>query len=170
MTHRGNVAGIHDALVHLADELKRRLDLEGDLKDVPRLIVAIDEAHTTLSQLARYWETFRQKGDLKTSPAITAIEDALWAGRAARVFFDGRPHAIVLGPQAREQFATLILARFTADTWRRLVLMAGLVPKQSSYRGRFQVVQHDGTHETQAVLMTDAEVVNWLTDPQDNKS
>lgn len=172
VTHRDNVAGIHDTLVHLASELKRRLDLEGDLDDVPRLIVAIDGANTTLRQLARYWETFRQKDDPKTSPAITALEDALWAGRAARVhvIFDGRPNATVLGPEAREQFATVILARFTADTWRRLAPIAGPAPKHSTHRGRFHVVQQGAAHETQAVLMTDAEVVNWLTDPTDNES
>ncbi|MFD9435929.1 hypothetical protein [Streptomyces sp. NPDC060002] len=172
VTHRGNIAGIHDALVGLADELKRRLDLNGDLEDVPRLIVAIDEAHATLRQLARYWETFRQEGDPKTSPAITALEDALWAGRAARVhvIFDGRPHSTVLGPEVREQFATVILARFAADTWRRLAPVAGPAPKQSSHPGRFHVVQHDGAHETQAVLMTDTDVVNWLTDPTANQS
>ncbi|WP_331757134.1 hypothetical protein OG582_39955 (plasmid) [Streptomyces anulatus] len=38
VTHRGNIAGIHDALVHLATELERRLDLDGDLDTVPRLI------------------------------------------------------------------------------------------------------------------------------------
>jgi hypothetical protein len=172
VTHRGNVAGIHDALVGLASELKRRRDLEGDLDDVPRLIVAIDQANTTLRQLARYWETFRQKDDPQTSPAITALEEALWAGRAARVhvIFDGRPNATVLGPGAHEQFATVILSRFTADTWRRLAPVAGPAPKQSRQPGRFHVVQHDGAHETQAILMTDAEVVNWLTDPTDNES
>ncbi|RPK32290.1 FtsK/SpoIIIE family protein [Streptomyces sp. ADI92-24] len=54
VTHRGNIARIHDALVNLASELERRLDLEGDLDDVPRLIVAVDEANTTLRQLTRY--------------------------------------------------------------------------------------------------------------------
>ncbi|MDX2871517.1 hypothetical protein QA995_43185 [Streptomyces scabiei] len=172
VTHRGNVAGIHDALVHLASELKRRLDLDGDLDGVPRLIVAVDEANTTLRQLARYWETFRQKDDPKTSPAIAALEEALWVGRAARVhvIFDGRPEAAVLGGAVHELFATVILSRFTADTWRRLAPVAGPAPKQSRQPGRFHVVQHDGAHETQAVLMTDADVVNWLTDPDDNES
>ncbi|MFD7704718.1 hypothetical protein [Streptomyces caelestis] len=171
VTHRGNIAGIHDALVHLAAELERRLDLDGDLDDVPRLIVAVDEANTTLRQLARYWETFRQKDDPKTSPAIAALEEALWAGRAARVhvIFDGRPHTTALGGTsvAHELFATVILSRFTANTWRRLAPMAGPVPKkQNPHPGRFHVVQQDSTHETQAVLMTDADVVNWLTDPE----
>nr|WP_138909580.1 hypothetical protein [Streptomyces chryseus] len=39
VTHRGNVAGIHDALVGLATERQRRLDLYGDLDGVPRLMV-----------------------------------------------------------------------------------------------------------------------------------
>ncbi|MFE3556978.1 hypothetical protein ACFXKW_19220 [Streptomyces sp. NPDC059193] len=172
VTHRGNVAGIHDALVGLAAELKRRLDLDGDLDDVPRLIVALDEADTTLRQLARYWETFRQQDDPKTSPAITALEEALWAGRAARVhvIFDGRPSAGVLGAGAHELFATVILARFTADTWRRLAPMAGPAPKPGTHPGRFHVVQQGTAHETQAVLMSDADVVNWLTDPTDSES
>ncbi|MEU0255758.1 hypothetical protein ABZ299_25430 [Streptomyces sp. NPDC006184] len=73
VTHRGNIAGIHDALVGLADELRRRNDLAADqLADVPRLIVAMDSANGTMRRLARYWETFRQKDDPKTSPAITA--------------------------------------------------------------------------------------------------
>ncbi|MGX5397217.1 hypothetical protein ACWLMY_35860 [Streptomyces anulatus] len=59
VTHRGNTAGIHDALVDLADEVKRR----NELPDVPRLIVAIDSANGTLHQLARYWEVFRQQDD-----------------------------------------------------------------------------------------------------------
>ncbi|WP_327169973.1 hypothetical protein [Streptomyces subrutilus] len=139
---------------------------------MPRLIVAVDEANTTLRQLARYWETFRQKDDPKTSPAIAALEEALWVGRAARihVIFDGRPQATVLEGAARELFATVILARFTADTWQRLAPIASPAPKQSTHPGRFHVVQQDATHETQTVLMTDADVVNWLTDPTDDGS
>ncbi|MFI5945523.1 hypothetical protein ACIBCB_35500 [Streptomyces uncialis] len=172
VTHRGNIAGIHDALTGLAAELERRLDLGGDLDGVPRLIVAIDEADATVRQLTRYWKTFRQTGDPTTSPAIAALQDALWSGRAAgvHVLFDGRP-AGVLGAAVREQFATVILARFTAGTWRRLAPVAGPAPKQTGHPGRFHVIQHDSTvHETQAIVMTDAEVVNWLTDPDDHQS
>jgi hypothetical protein len=72
---------------------------------------------------------------------------------------------------AHELFATVILSRFTANTWRRLAPMAGPTPKkQTPHPGRFHVVQQDSTHETQAVLMTDADVVNWLTDPEDPES
>ncbi|CAM5516507.1 hypothetical protein ADK46_02195 [Streptomyces rimosus subsp. rimosus] len=47
------------------------------------------------------------------------------AGRAARVhvIFDARPHTAALAGMSatHELFATVILARFTADTWRRLL-------------------------------------------------
>lgn len=46
----------------------------------------------------------------------------------------------------------------------------GPAPKQSTHRGRFHVAQQGAAYETQAALMTDPEVVNWLTDPEDNES
>jgi hypothetical protein len=118
VTHRGNAAGIHDDLVGLASELKRRIDLD----DVPRLMVVIDGADATLRHLARYWETFRQKDDPKKSPAITTLEDVLIEGRQARihVIYDGPANASDLAPGAREQFATVILARVGTGMWRRL--------------------------------------------------
>jgi len=174
VTHRGNTAGIHDALVGLADELRRRNDLAADqLAAVPRLIVAMDSANGTMRSLARSWETFRQKDDPKTSPAITALEEALWAGRAARVhvIIDGTPQTSALGAAAHELFATVILARCTADTWQRLAPIAGPAPNQRrSPQGRVHVVQQGDAHETQAIWMTDADVVNWLTDPDDHES
>jgi hypothetical protein len=81
VTHRGNVAGIHDALVDLGFELKRGAPLDG----VPRLMVVIDRADDTLRHLARYWETFRLKDQPERSPAIAALEAVLYAGRAARI-------------------------------------------------------------------------------------
>ncbi|WP_331757136.1 hypothetical protein OG582_39960 (plasmid) [Streptomyces anulatus] len=62
----------------------------------------------------------------------------------------------------------MILARFTADTWQVLAPDAGPAPKQCHpQRGRFHVVQHGEAEETQAIRMTEADVVTWLTDPDD---
>ncbi|WP_424893237.1 hypothetical protein [Streptomyces sp. XH2] len=164
VTHRGNVAGIHDALVGLAAELQRRINFDGDLDDVPRLMVVLDQADTTLRQLTRYWETFRQKDDPKQSPAVAALEDVLYAGRQARihVLYNGRAVDGGLAPAAREQFATVILARVTADTWQRLAPIAGPAPKSSAHPGRAHVIQEGTAHPTQVLLMTDAEAADWL--------
>lgn len=60
----------------------------------------------------------------------------------------------------------MILARFTANTRQALALAAGPAPKQRHpQRGHFHVIQHGEVHETQAIRMTDADVVTWLTDP-----
>lgn len=139
VTHRGNVAGIHDALVGLGSELERRTALDGDLDGVPRLMVVIDRADDTLRHLARYWETFRQEDDPKRSPAIAALETVLYEGRAARVhvIYDGpTTTGSRLIPGAREQFATVILARVSAGTWQRLAPIVDPAPKSSAHRPR----------------------------------
>ncbi|MEU1693645.1 hypothetical protein ABZ590_19815 [Streptomyces hirsutus] len=161
VTHRGNVAGIHDALVGLATELKRRTDLD----DVPRLMVVFDQTDDTLRHLARYWETFRQEGNLKKSPAITALEAVLYEGRQARihVLYNGLASGGGLTPSAREQFATVILARVGTSIWQRLAPIAGPAPKRSAHPGRVHVVQDGTAHQTQALLLTDAEAADWLT-------
>ncbi|MFI6014075.1 hypothetical protein ACIBAG_35630 [Streptomyces sp. NPDC051243] len=40
---------------------------------MPRLVVVIGRADTTLRQFSQYWETFRQEDDPKKSPAIAAL-------------------------------------------------------------------------------------------------
>ncbi|MDL5206371.1 hypothetical protein [Streptomyces sp. ALI-76-A] len=129
-------------------------------------MVVFDRADDTLRHLARYWGTFRQMGDPKRSPAIAALEAVLYEGRAARihVIYDG-PTTVGgrLIPGAREQFSTGILARASAGTWQRLAPKADPAPKSSPLPGRVHVVQDGDTHPAQAVLMTDAEVADWLT-------
>ncbi|MFJ4767515.1 hypothetical protein ACIP88_00135 [Streptomyces uncialis] len=82
----------------------------------------------------------------------------------------GWPAAGVLGAAGREQFATVILSRFTASTWRCVAPLAGPAPKQTRRPGRGHVIQQGDTHETQAIVMTDAEIVDWLTAPDDSES
>lgn len=173
VTHRGNVAGIHDALVGLGEELSRRLTLtDTELDAAPRLIVSMDSAHSALRQLTRYWETFRSKDDPRMSPAVSALEAALYTGRAIRihVILDGTPSSSVLGVAPHEMFGTVILARVTTTTWQRLAPLAGPAPKPSRLSGRSHVIQENEAHETQAIWMNDADVVTWLTDPDDHES
>ncbi|MFF8747141.1 hypothetical protein [Streptomyces californicus] len=170
VTHRGNTAGIHDALVGLGEELARRLDLaDTELDAAPRLIVSMDSANSTLHHLTRYWEKFRSNDDPHTSPAVAALEAVLWAGRAARVhvILDGTPFTSVLGAAPHELFGTVILARVSATTWQRLAPLTGPAPKPNRLTGRGHVIQDGEAHETQAIWMTDADVVTWLTDPDD---
>ncbi|MFF9547990.1 hypothetical protein ACF1B4_30900 [Streptomyces albidoflavus] len=165
VTDRRNVAGIHDTLVSLGVEMTRRLHLtDTELDATPRLIVSMDSANSTLRQLTRYWGTFRDKNDPHASAAVTALEAALWTGRAARVYviLDGTPATSILGAAPHEMFGTVILARVSASTWQRLAPLAGPVPKPGKRWGRGHVIQHGEAHETQTIWMTDADVVTWL--------
>ncbi|MFE4823170.1 hypothetical protein ACFRFU_43530 [Streptomyces sp. NPDC056704] len=114
VTYRADVADIHDALVGLVDELRRRIDVadrHGDDVGLLRLVVVFESGDATLRKLARHWETVRRPGDPMVSPAFTALTDVLFAGAMVRmhVLFDGDPTLSVLGPEGREQFSTAIL-------------------------------------------------------------
>ncbi|MEU2179816.1 hypothetical protein [Streptomyces thermolilacinus] len=168
VTYCRDIASIHDALIGLRAEMGRRIghiDQHGDADDLPRLTVVFEAADATLNSLARHWGKVREKGDPKTSPAIDALEDLLFAGRQARmhVLLAGhlnRP----LGPEAREKFSTLVLGRVTTGTWERLVPYVDTVPKGNTHPGRVHVVQGLTALPTQVLLMTDAEAAAWAAD------
>ncbi|GAB2464746.1 hypothetical protein [Streptomyces incanus] len=73
VTYQADNADIHDALVDLATELRRRTDHAvhadrhgGDIDDLPRLAVVFEAADVTLRKPTRYWDTVREEGDPKT--------------------------------------------------------------------------------------------------------
>ncbi|MCX4799445.1 MULTISPECIES: hypothetical protein [unclassified Streptomyces] len=167
VTYRTNLADIHDALVGLQAELKRRIDhtdQDGDTDDLPRLTVVFEAADHTLHKLARYWDTVREKGDPKTSPAVDALHELLFVGREARihVFYHGHALNSALGLGGHEQFSTVLLGRVTTRTWDRLAPQIDSAPKSSSHPGRVHVVQGFTAHPTQVLLMTDAEAAAWV--------
>jgi hypothetical protein len=49
--------------------------------------------------------------------------------------------------------------------WQRLSPIDGPAPKSSPLPGRVHVVQDGTAHQTQVLLMTDAEAPDWLTAP-----
>ncbi|WP_163010567.1 hypothetical protein [Streptomyces dangxiongensis] len=153
-----DIADIHDALVGLQAELGRcidHIDQHGDADDLPRLTVVFEAADATLRHLARHWDTVRGEGDPKTSPAIAALKELLFAGRQARmrVLLAGhlnRP----LGPEARENFSTLVLGRVTTHTWDRLAPHIDTAPQGNTQPGRVHVVQ--GFSERRVMVMRQA--------------
>ncbi|MFK0112585.1 hypothetical protein [Streptomyces sp. NPDC091217] len=167
VTYRDDVADIHDALVGLADELRRRIDVvdrHGSGVGLLRLVVVFEYGDATLRRLARDWETVRQPGDPRVSPALTALTDVLFAGDMVRmnVFFNGDPTLSVLGLEGREQFSTVVLGRVPAGTWRRFAPAVGPAPKDRGglNRGRVHVVQGgDTVRQTQVLTLTDPEAL-----------
>ncbi|WKU42613.1 pRL2-11 [Streptomyces sp. VNUA116] len=172
VTYCRDIAEIHEALIELGVEGRRRMYLAEQLGEDadpagvgPRLAILLEEVNATMKQLARYWEKTRQKGDPKTSPAIDALAEILFMGRQVRL------HVLLVaqsataralgGPEMRENFYTRILARYSQNAWRMLAPEITPAPKSTSHIGRAQVVLGGAAHETQVLFMTHAEARAW---------
>uniref|UniRef100_UPI002F9089D3 pRL2-11 n=1 Tax=Streptomyces sp. NBC_01562 TaxID=2975879 RepID=UPI002F9089D3 len=174
VTYCADIADIHDALIELGWEGRRRvrvadeLGIDADPDAIgPRLLILLEEVNATMKQLARYWERTRESGDPKVSPAIDALNEVLYMGRQVRM------HVLLVaqsataralgGPEVREQFATRILARYSMNAWRMLAPEVHPAPKSTKHPGRAQVVIGGTASETQVLFFTDAEAREWAT-------
>ncbi|WKU49092.1 hypothetical protein Q3V23_00050 [Streptomyces sp. VNUA116] len=168
------MADIHDALIQLGFEGRRRIrvadelgmDYEPDAVG-PRRLILLEEINATMRQLARYWEKTRVSGDPKVSPAVDALMEILFMGRQVRM------HVLLVaqsataralgGPEVREQFYTRIMARYTVNAWRMLAPEIQPIPKSTKHKGRAQVVMGGTARETQVLFFTEAEARGWAT-------
>ncbi len=167
VTHCREISDIHDALVGLRAELQQRLDIieqRGDVDGLPRLTVVFEATDVTLHQLARYWDTIREKGDPKTSPAVDALQYALFAGPQARIHIVVSTQLAngVLG-EWRENFSTVVLGRVTPRTWERLAPQFRPAPEPNTQPGHVHVVQGWDIQPTQVLLLTDGEAAAGIS-------
>lgn len=168
-----DIEDIHDALVALGKEGHRRNiavdDWEGDAEPNvgPRLVILLEEANATIAKLKRWWTANRTKEDPKESPAIDALREILFMGRAVKMHVllvaQSATAAALGGPEVRECFATRILARYTQNAWRMLVPEVYPIPRTTRKAGRAQVVLGGQATETQVLFMTDSEARDWAT-------
>jgi hypothetical protein len=168
-----DIQDIHDALVMLGKEGHRRNIVvddwegpEGEEPVGPRLGIILEEANATISKLKRYWQATRHpKLDPKESPAIDALREILFMGRAVRMHVllvaQSATAAALGGPEVRECFATRILARYTRNAWMMLVPEVQPIPRSTRHVGRAQVVLGGVASETQVMFMTPAEAREW---------
>ncbi|MFD9053261.1 pRL2-11 [Streptomyces zaomyceticus] len=174
VTYCRDIADIHDQLIALGMEGQRRtrvaddLGIDADPKAIgPRILILLEEVNATMKQLARYWEKIRESGDPKVSPAVDALNEILYMGRQLRM------HVLLVaqsataralgGPEAREQFSTRILARYSVNAWRMLAPEVHPAPKSTKHHGRAQVVSGGSARETQILFFTEAEAREWAT-------
>ncbi|MGH3965075.1 MAG: hypothetical protein ACRDRY_17755 [Pseudonocardiaceae bacterium] len=160
---------IHDALVAIGAEAERR-NVASDDPDAelgPRVTLVAEEMNATLSRLAFYWENIRVKGDPKTSPAVAALRDVLFMGRSTKLNVIAVAQMLTAraigGPEARENFATRCLTRYSSNSWKMLAPEAGNPPKRSNVLGRWQVVKGGEAHECQVAYLTDEEARAWAS-------
>jgi hypothetical protein len=169
-----SIAEIHDALILVKAEVDRRNELVDELADDdgnvsadvlerigPRLILVMEEMNATANRLAAHWRKIKDKEDPAVSPAVEALNDILFMGRAVRVNVLAVAQMMTAralgGPEARENFATRILARYTLNAWKMLVPEVWPMPRTSRHAGRVQVVMAGVARETQVIYVTPAE-------------
>jgi len=173
-----SIAEIHETLIRVKAEVDRRNELVDALADDdgnvppeaieamgPRLILAMEEMNATANRLGAYWRAVREKDDPTASPAVEALGDILFMGRAVRVNVIAVAQMMTArtlgGPEARENFATRILARYTLNAWKMLVPEVWPVPRASRHAGRVQVVIAGQARETQVIYSTPTEAREW---------
>jgi hypothetical protein len=163
---------IHEALIRLRVEVDRRNKLVNEYADIdgnvpedvnigPRIWVVPEEMNATITLLKKYWAEIRDKSDSKTSPAVEALQDVLFMGRQIKI------HVVTAaqlasartmgGPEARENFGTRCLARYTQNAWKMLCPEIWPMPKKSRVPGRWQIVRGGEAVDTQVVFMTNRE-------------
>jgi hypothetical protein len=143
---------IHDALIWLDYEINRRtkvadvgVDLDGEVHANvgPRILVIAEEMNEGMARLRRYWSETRTRLQPKKSPAIEALEEALFMGRQVRVNMFAVAQmmtALAAGSgAARENMGIRILGRYTRNAWRMLVPEHDMPPR-SMKPGRVQIV------------------------------
>jgi hypothetical protein len=172
------IAEIHNVLIAVKAEVDRRNELVDELADDngdlpaeaeaeigPRIELVMEEMNATANRLAAHWRKTKDKNDPAVSPAVEALGDILFMGRAVRVNVIAVAQMMTAktlgGPEARENFATRIMARYTVNAWKMLVPEVWPMPRSSRHRGRVQVVIAGTAQETQVVYFTTAEAREW---------
>lgn len=161
--HR-DIPDIHRALIELSSEGDRRNRLTDhqDALDVgSRIWLIFEEMNATTGKLRQYWEGIREKDDVKSSPAVTALGDLVNMGRQVSM------HVMAIGQRIetrtlgggdiRESFGIRLLARYTVQTWKMLCADVMPMPRKSKTRGRWQTVVAGEALDTQVVFMSDDE-------------
>jgi len=175
-----SIPEIHNMLLRVKAEVDRRNELVDELADDdgnvppevlaqigPRIELVMEEMNATANRLSAYWRKVKEKSDPAVSPAVEALGDILFMGRAVMVNVIAVAQMMTArtlgGPEARENFATRIMARYTVNAWKMLVPEVWPMPRSSRHAGRVQVVIAGTARETQVAYFTPAEARNWAT-------
>jgi hypothetical protein len=155
---------MHSALIREATEADERNNMalyeDDDWDPGQRTLIIAEELNATIGQLIAYWANVRTKEDPKRSPAVTAIGELLFMGRAAKKNMLAVAQMLtaraISGPEARENFGIRALARYTTNAWKMLVPEAAM-PRASRTLGRWQIVIGGQATECQVCYLTRAE-------------
>ncbi len=171
VTYARDIGEIHRVLCELGrlgHERNRAwddVDLDEHGPMFTRKVIICEELNATTSVLRQWWKDHREPGDPQTSPAVAALGQILFMGRAVRI------HVLAIaqmatakdmgGPEMRENYAVRILARYTANAAKMLVPECNL-PASTRHPGRAQVCIGGRATETQVIFMAERDARTWV--------
>jgi hypothetical protein len=160
-----SAAQLHSALIWLGGELERRnqvamraVDARGRVHGTvgPRILIIAEELNLATPKLQQHWAEIRDPSDPKRSPALTALGEVAFAGRAVKM------HMIIIGQMltaktlgggdVRENMGVKAMARYSANSWKMQAPDLPM-PPSPSVLGRVQVVASGTVRETQIPLV-----------------
>jgi hypothetical protein len=164
VTYCRDINEIHDQLVCLRVRKNERnllAEISDDPKIIgPRIVIMFEEMNSTMGALRTYWDENKPRGASNISPAIMAYREILMMGRSVRMNIIGVAQAgsanAMGGPEAREQFFSRFLMRYSKGVWNWLAGGLSYQPA-SKHRGRGHLILGQEDHEAQVIWMTDQE-------------
>jgi hypothetical protein len=159
----------HNTLIELRAEMDARYEALDEDESIAfqRVVIVCEEMNATINRMTSYWLDIKKQNEPKTSPAIQGLADILFAGRQTRMNVIAVAQMMTArtigGPEARENFAVRIMARYTTNAWKMLAPEVWPAPRSSRKPGRVQIVMGGEAFETQVAFFTDAEAIAWAT-------
>lgn len=165
---------LHDALIWLDDELRRRarhVAAGGDPAGLVPLVVVLEEMTGASNRLRAYWRTIKAQGDPMMSPALTALANLSSMGREMRVHILMAGQSLTAkasgGTENRENFGGRCLARASKQQWKMLAEQIKPAPIKKNAPGRWHLVVGDELLEFQAPFMDiknqPERLIEWAT-------
>lgn len=158
---------IHNVLLELREEEDRRFTVVDSVPadseekpDVgPRIAVLFEEQNIGMQELTEYWQSIKVKGDPNRSPAMSALDKLLLAGREVRMHVLSVAQLFTVqatggNPAARGSYGPRILARADRQAWMMLAPDYAPFPKQSKRRGRMHLAFDGDLTEFQVPLLS----------------
>lgn len=161
------IADMHDACVQVGAELSRRIETVVETRAAgttfQAINVIVEEANSLIMLLREYWAEIRPPGAPAASPAVAALRRLVFAGRELgmhAIYASQRASADIFGSgggSVRENFSTILLAKWKIQTWR---MLAGGIKYQKwpgGTRGLWGRIQDDRLEMFRVPYLDDTE-------------
>lgn len=163
VTYAYRIEDIHDELVKLGAEQRRRADAAHHGGSIgSRIVTILEEMNMATPGLRAHWLDIREKREM--SPALIARDNLAFAGRSLLMNVIAVTQSATSraygGPEARENYGMNAMARQSARQWK--MINEGLpMPAFTRHPGRWTFTCGGEVRLVQVVHLSDDEARSW---------